>query len=593
LNDNRAVYRSRLLLDQDLAARSASLARIYKDLGFQQLALAEGWKSVNPDPGNHSAHRFLADSYAVLPRHQIARVSELLQSQLLQPINLNPIQPQLTESNLGILDGAGPSEVAFNEFNPLFVRNRFALQLNGITGGNNTWGNDLVQSGVYNNFSYSLGQFHYESDGFRENNDQTQDIYNIFAQSALNHMNSIQFEYRKSEIDKGDLPLRFDPTDFSASSREQNETEILRIGLHHQHTSRARTIVSALSSDLTINQQNVTDSYNKRDGHIIEIQHQRENKSHSIIAGAGSFRADSLINAKLINTNITVYNADNQIRHDNAYLYDQADYSDNTHITLGLGWSSANNELKEVDQFNPKFGLIWDTNETTTIRTAAFRSLKRNLIADQTLEPTQVAGFNQFFDDPNSTDAWRYGLALDKKLSNKIYSGVELSRRDMDVYAIDAATNQTFKANWHENTGRAYIYWTPSTSIATNLDYQYELFQRPEELAPTNFLNLKTHRLPLGISFFRPGGIVFNVKATYIKQKGSFFEMFPSTATSESDSFWIVDTEVNYRMPKRHGIISVGVKNLFDEEFSFQDTDAENPQIMPDIFVFTRITLSI
>jgi tetratricopeptide (TPR) repeat protein len=35
LNDNRAVYRSRLLLDDDLAARSASLGRIFSDLGFQ------------------------------------------------------------------------------------------------------------------------------------------------------------------------------------------------------------------------------------------------------------------------------------------------------------------------------------------------------------------------------------------------------------------------------------------------------------------------------------------------------------------------------------------------------------------------------
>ena len=46
----------------------------------QQLALVEGWKSVNTDPANFSAHRFLADSYAALPRHEIARVSELLQS---------------------------------------------------------------------------------------------------------------------------------------------------------------------------------------------------------------------------------------------------------------------------------------------------------------------------------------------------------------------------------------------------------------------------------------------------------------------------------------------------------------------------------
>jgi hypothetical protein len=85
LNDNRAVYRSKLMLDSDLAARSASQARIYSDLGFQQRALVEGHNAVNADPTNHSAHRFLADSYSVLPRHEIARVSELLQSQLLQP----------------------------------------------------------------------------------------------------------------------------------------------------------------------------------------------------------------------------------------------------------------------------------------------------------------------------------------------------------------------------------------------------------------------------------------------------------------------------------------------------------------------------
>ncbi|MGD9228514.1 MAG: tetratricopeptide repeat protein, partial [Desulfobacterales bacterium] len=58
LNDNRKVYRSRLLLDSDEAARSAATARIYSDLGFQQRALVEGWSAVNTDPTNFSAHRF-------------------------------------------------------------------------------------------------------------------------------------------------------------------------------------------------------------------------------------------------------------------------------------------------------------------------------------------------------------------------------------------------------------------------------------------------------------------------------------------------------------------------------------------------------
>ncbi|MBS3779845.1 MAG: tetratricopeptide repeat protein, partial [Desulfovermiculus sp.] len=106
LNDNRAVYRSRLLLDEDLAARSAALGRIYKDLGFEHLAFLQGWKSLTDDPANFSAHRLLADTYSARPRHEIARVSELLQSQLLQPLNVTPIQPHLAESNVYLLEGS-------------------------------------------------------------------------------------------------------------------------------------------------------------------------------------------------------------------------------------------------------------------------------------------------------------------------------------------------------------------------------------------------------------------------------------------------------------------------------------------------------
>ena len=132
LNDNRAIYRSKLLLDSDLAARQSSLARIYNNLGFQQLGLVEGWQSVNTDPTNFSAHRFLADSYAALPRHEIARVSELLQSQLLQPINITPIQPRLAESNLFLISSQGPSIAGFNTYNPLFNRNQAVLQAGGL-----------------------------------------------------------------------------------------------------------------------------------------------------------------------------------------------------------------------------------------------------------------------------------------------------------------------------------------------------------------------------------------------------------------------------------------------------------------------------
>jgi hypothetical protein len=129
--------------------------------------LVDGWRLLNIDPSNYSAQRFLADSYAALPRQEIAWVSELLQSQLLQPINITPVQPQLAESNLFILSGAGPAEPSLNEFHPLLTRNRFALLASGVVGIKNTLGDELVLSGVWEQVSYSLCQLHFGTDGFR------------------------------------------------------------------------------------------------------------------------------------------------------------------------------------------------------------------------------------------------------------------------------------------------------------------------------------------------------------------------------------------------------------------------------------------
>ena len=128
----------------------------------------------------------------------------------------NPVWPKPTSS---FLDGTEPSAPAFNEFSPLFLRNRLALQASGVVGSKSTWGDEIVQSGVWNRFSYSLGQFHHETDGFRENNDRNSNLYNAFAQISLNPEASLMAEYRFSDAEKGDLPLRFDPENF-----EENQT---------------------------------------------------------------------------------------------------------------------------------------------------------------------------------------------------------------------------------------------------------------------------------------------------------------------------------------------------------------------------------
>ena len=62
-------------------------------------------------------------------------MSELLQSQLLQPLNVLPVQPQLGLSNSFILARAGPADPSFNECNSLFTRNGFRVLASGLVGG--------------------------------------------------------------------------------------------------------------------------------------------------------------------------------------------------------------------------------------------------------------------------------------------------------------------------------------------------------------------------------------------------------------------------------------------------------------------------
>jgi hypothetical protein len=46
------------------------------------------------------------------------------------------------------------------------------------------------------------------------------------------------------------------------------------------------------------------------------------------------------------------------------------------------------------------------------LRGAAFQVVKPIIVANRTIEPTQVAGFNQLFDDPLGTEARGAGVEL-------------------------------------------------------------------------------------------------------------------------------------------------------------------------------------
>ena len=117
LNDNRSLYRSRLLLDQDQAVRSANLANLYHSAGMAEVGRRESARAVMHDYANYSAHLNLAGSFDVLRdparfnlRYESEWFNEHLLATLLSPVEGSSLSHHLSQqeySRLFVADRVG------------------------------------------------------------------------------------------------------------------------------------------------------------------------------------------------------------------------------------------------------------------------------------------------------------------------------------------------------------------------------------------------------------------------------------------------------------------------------------------------------
>lgn len=596
LNDNRAVYRSRLLLDQDQAGRGSSLARIYDNLGFDKRAIVETAKSLSHDPSNHSAHRFLADTYARIPRHEVARVSELLQAQLLQPINLNPVQPHAAVPDLNIITSTGPFSTGFNEFTPLMERNKPQLVASGVVGNQGTLGNEIVFSQLYDRTSVSLGQFHYETNGFRPNNDQNHNIYNAFIQHAFTPKLNIQAEVRTQEKEHGDIELDFNPKSFDKREKREFRKNTVRLGAKYSLSEKQDIILSTIYGNRKFEGMNLPQFSNLRNNlYQVEAQYLFRDKYFNMIIGGGaSFRESNSSNPSP--------DINDKYERKNAYLYTFWNLPNNISTTLGFSYSSFHAKRNsvsayQINEFDPKLGIQWDLTKDLRLRLAWIETIKNDLLVQQTIEPTQVAGFNQFFDDPNGTKSKRQGVGLDLHILSNLYGGIESSIRKLKIPFID-------KKGDHEQTEqiyRAYLYGLINTNWSVTGEFAFESFKRNKIIAGSNPSNIQTLSSPVSINYFNPGGIFAKVTGTFVRQnidRGIPILSDPNIGKTEGLSdFFIVDAVAGYRLPARRGLLSFEVKNIFNEDFYYRNTwlqvsEPVLPRYIPSRTFFLQLTLN-
>lgn len=594
-NDQRAVFRGRLLLDEDRAVRQADQGQIYNNLGFRELGLREATAALALDPGNAAAHRLRANLFVGEERREIARISELFQAQMLQEVNLVPVQPSLAEGKVLTPAGlGGPAAPGFNEFTPLFAQNRVQLNGQALVGNHGTYGGETVLTGVYDRVSVSAGGFGYWTDGFRPNYDVKEKIANVFAQAALTPELNVQLEARIRDTESGYLNFAFDKNDFFRDFDRRLEQDSIRFGARYAPDARSDVLVSYI--------------YNKRDERVQldddsdpllpffakakvedegsqgEAQYIFREEKYNIVAGAGYGYVDrnQSLNLRLFtDTSAFALPQDSEhstINDPRGYVYGNVTFPQSVTWTLGGAYQyyrqSQGDDLT-VDGFLPKFGVRWNVTPELSLRAAAFQAIKPVITNNRTLEPTQVAGFNQFFDDSNGTKYWRYGAGVDWQVLKNVNVGGEVSWRDVEQPLLNPDKRWS-KEDIEEQTHSVYAYWTPFQEWAFGARFVYDNFEAKDQsfvVADGNVPErVTTYSVPLTAKYFSPLGFFASVGGTFVHQevRRASTAVFP-TAADGNDSFFLVDAAVGYVLPKRYGLVSFEVRNLFDTSFRYQD----------------------
>ncbi len=608
LNDNRAVYRSRLLLDEDLAVRGTGVARIFREQGFHSVARFEGWRSLQRDPASFSAHRFLADSYVGEQGKELARVSELLQATLLQPLGVRFYQPALGDPWFHDPDHTASLSPGYQEYGALFLEEGLHAGFDFLQGTQAVQGGELSVAGLWGNTAAGLGAMEYRSDGFRENALRRSHLRSLFLQQRVTPSTSLQLEGRRRQAEYGDIEMRIDGSS-DPDRRRRIDTDTLRAGAAFRRQAGSRLLLSLSRQwerDETHDEEDagfsliVRDDGSSSTGSLAELQYLQVLRNGNLIAGLGSFSQDfsrqreqSAVLPGVGTFSMPSEQHDETIRHDNAYLYLDWPIRSRQGLLLGASFDHFSSEwLGEYRNLNPKFGLWWSPNENTTVRLARFRHLRRSPYRIPSLEPTQVMGFNQLHDDYAATDSTTSAVAIEHRHSRRIHGGITFLVRDARTPVYELDTGSTGRVEQSHERLRLYLSGWISRTVSFSLDAGRDRLSVEGAKALWRVEELEEKRAGFGMKFRFGRGVSMNLATTWLAQ-----DVVLAGDRQQTD-FTVVDVGMGWRPPGSRWQLTVVGKNLLDRDFRYQDrnflrNEPVSSPFIPERSVVLRFSVDI
>lgn len=619
-NDNRAVYRSRLLLDKDEATRTNSLGQIFNRVGFTQLARLEAIKSLNKDYSNYSAHFVLADVYSREHQNSRAQTTENLLGRLLSPVTFNA-----NNINIG-------GESSINEYTTLFDApvDRVNLQGRGNTSLRK-FGGGIEHISVDQDLGHNFGYAFDHRDGFRNNDVERNHQFFSLGQAKLSADSTLVWDGALTANRSGDLVFNYDPNEENEEVDSDLDSFLIRSGFHHRFDTglhfigqvfynygytqlHDRNAPGRFSQFTATNQgQSITRNPFPFDGLVDQSIRRRQNLAQadaqfildrelvSFVAGSsvrhdtiggrergritseGSSPELSFVRGFDFKSDATIQ----QLTH-RTYLYSTWHLTDDLDVDLGATYTwldFSDNALNspfvdegyDKDQLSPKAGLMYQITSSTSLRGAYAKTLDRTDRGNiGPLEPTFVGGFNQVFDGIQGSKQEFWAVGIDQSISaTDSFVGINYQKRYIDLnnpfvgagLSFEQPTGELSEDRFTIDTiGRAkedriatYLYQILSDEFTFTLDYVWEFF---EEGAPLP--EIQTNFVKNQLNYFHPSGVFALGQASWRGQeRAGAFE------PNDKQNFWLFDIGVGYEFDNRRGAVTVLFNNIFDKSFKY------------------------
>ncbi len=627
LNDNRAVFRSRLLLDQDRAARSADLAAILSEAGLDEVARRSASRAVSDDYADFSGHLLVARSLQLREdpnrfnlRYETPRQAELLVANLLAPAGAGNLSQVLSQQDHLRNYGLRPIGVSsFTEY-----RSRGDWEQSGSVFG------DL------RGFGYALDTQYISRAGQRPGADSEQ--LRIAAQTRwqVTPEDGLYLQLAWADTDAGDVAQHFDLSEVRPGFRahERQEPQLLA-GYHHEWSPGSHTLVLAgwAQDRLSVTNPGAAVLFlHQRGGKTVgvedyggqlgldyrsdfqvgtvEAQQIWEGEHHGLVAGVRYQLGEIDAQARLTPA-LPSFVVDDSVRPGleriSGYTYYSWRPVPGLRLTAGLAYDEVRHPVNadlaplvsgEVSRsaVEPKVSVDYVPWRGGRWRAAYARSLGGLYFDDSLrLEPTQLAGFTTAYRSlvPESAAGLvpgtlfdTAGFGFDQSFTNGLYLGVEVEwlRSDgerqvgaltnsLPVPVADSPAQVRQGLDYRERNIAVYATQLLGDHWAAGMRYRLseaELRTQFPDLTAEAFTEASSRRRERAVLGQWGAYLIFNHESGWFARWQSDWVRQANhwdDAEMGTGDFWQHSVYAGYRWSRHRAEVRLGVLNLTDQDY--------------------------